>query len=54
MSSFGPSVIGITENDNEAKKLKYAVQEHLNSDGEHIYISKPNNTGAKIEILESD
>ncbi len=54
MSSFGPSVIGITENDAEAEKLKNAVQEFLKPDGEHVYISKPNNTGAKIEIIECD
>ncbi|MFX1237123.1 MAG: beta-ribofuranosylaminobenzene 5'-phosphate synthase [Promethearchaeota archaeon] len=54
MSSFGPSIIGITESDEEAEKLSNAVKEHLKYDGEHIYISKPNNTGAKFEILDSE
>ena len=54
MSSFGPSVIGITESDDEAEKLKKDVQKFLKPDGEHIYISKPNNSGAKIEILDCD
>ena len=54
MSSFGPSVVGITESDAEAEKLKDAVLEYLKPDGEHVYISKPNNNGAKIEILECD
>ncbi len=52
MSSFGPSVIGITESDKEAKMLKLEVEEKLGRNGEHIYLSKPNNTGAKIEYLE--
>lgn len=54
MSSFGPSVIGITKSDAEAAKLKETLQEFLKPDGGHIYISKPNNSGAKIEIIECD
>jgi predicted sugar kinase len=52
MSSFGPSLVGIVESDSEAEKLRDAVQEYLKPDGEHLYICKPNNTGAKIEYLE--
>ncbi|MCP4763716.1 MAG: hypothetical protein GY870_18235 [archaeon] len=52
MSSFGPSVVGIVESDSEAEKLRDAVKEYLKPDGEHLYICKPNNTGAKIEYLE--
>jgi beta-ribofuranosylaminobenzene 5'-phosphate synthase len=52
MSSFGPSVVGITESDQEAEKLFGAIHNHLRNTGGHIYICKPNNTGAKIEYLE--
>ncbi len=52
MSSFGPSVVGITESDQEAAKLFEAVHRNLRNIGGHIYICKPNNTGAKIEYLE--
>lgn len=52
MSSFGPSVIGITESDKEAKKLMRAVEEKHGRKGEHIYLSRPNNQGAKIEYLD--
>ncbi|TXT67343.1 MAG: Beta-ribofuranosylaminobenzene 5'-phosphate synthase [Promethearchaeota archaeon] len=52
MSSFGPSVIGITESQNEAKKLLRTVKNHLKHTGGHFYLCKPNNTGAKFEILD--
>ena len=52
MSSFGPSVVGIVESDSEAEKLRDKVRDYLEPDGEHLYICKPNNTGAKIEYLE--
>ena len=52
MSSFGPSVVGITESNQEAAELFEAVHRHLRNTGGHIYICKPNNTGAKIEYLE--
>ena len=52
MSSFGPSVVGITESDQEAEELFGAVHNHLRNTGGHIYICKPNNSGAKIEYLE--
>lgn len=52
MSSFGPSVVGITESNQEATELFEAVHRHLRNIGSHIYICKPNNTGAKIEYLE--
>ena len=52
MSSFGPSVIGITESDSEAAKLKDAVEEFTKDIGGHYYICKPNNIGAKIEYVE--
>ncbi|MFX1356383.1 MAG: beta-ribofuranosylaminobenzene 5'-phosphate synthase [Promethearchaeota archaeon] len=52
MSSFGPSVLGITENDEEANKLLKLVQMRLKEIGGHIYICKPNNCGAKIDFLD--
>ena len=52
MSSFGPSVVGITESNQDAAELFEAVHRHLRNTGGHIYICKPNNTGAKIEYLE--
>ena len=54
MSSFGPSVIGIVESDEEANKLLKSVQIHLNSIGGHIYLCKPNNNGAKIEFVDEN
>ncbi len=52
MSSFGPSVIAITDSDLEAKKVKKAVETFIKDVGGHFYICKPNNTGAKIEYLD--
>jgi beta-ribofuranosylaminobenzene 5'-phosphate synthase len=52
MSSFGPSVIGITESQSKAKKLLRAVKNHLKRVGGHFYLCKPNNIGAKFEILD--
>ena len=52
MSSFGPSVIGITNSDSEAKDLKIEAENFLKAVGGHFYICKPNNTGAKIEYLD--
>jgi len=52
MSSFGPSVIGIVESDDEANNLLKAVQLHLNGNVGHIYLCKPNNYGAKIEFVD--
>ena len=54
MSSFGPSVIGIVESDEDANKLLKAVQMCLSSNGGHIYLCKPNNYGAKIEFFEEN
>jgi len=54
MSSFGPSVIGIVESDDEANNLLKAVQLHLNGNGDHIYLCKPNNYGAKIEFVDEN
>ncbi len=54
MSSFGPSVIGIVETDEDANKLLKAVQMSFNSMGGHIYLCKPNNSGAKIEFVDED
>ncbi len=51
MSSFGPSVVGITESYGEALKLKRAVRKHIQSVGGYIFICRPNNTGAKIEYF---
>ena len=52
MSSFGPSILGITDSDEEAEKLKETVEKHLNGIGGHIFLCRPNNTGAKIEYIE--
>jgi len=52
MSSFGPSVIGIVESDIEAEKLFKGVHKKISKIGAHIYICKPNNSGAKIEYFE--
>lgn len=54
MSSFGPSVIGIVESDEDANKLLKAVQMCLSSNGGHIYLCKPNNYGAKIEFFDEN
>ncbi|MBY8988118.1 MAG: GHMP kinase [Candidatus Lokiarchaeota archaeon] len=54
MSSFGPSVIGIVESDEEANKLLKDVQMRLNIIGGHIYLCKPNNNGAKIEFVDEN
>jgi len=52
MSSFGPSILGITDSDEEAEKLKETVEKYLNGIGGHIFMCRPNNTGAKIEYIE--
>ena len=52
MSSFGPSVIAITETVSEAEKLRSSAEEFLKDIGGHFYICNPNNTGAKIEYLD--
>jgi beta-ribofuranosylaminobenzene 5'-phosphate synthase len=52
MSSFGPSVVGITESDSEAKDLLRAVKNQLKGVGGHFYLSKPNNTGVRIENID--
>ena len=52
MSSFGPSVVGITESDSKAKGLLEAVKKQLRDVGGHFYLSKPNNTGVQIEYLD--
>ncbi|MFW9785996.1 MAG: beta-ribofuranosylaminobenzene 5'-phosphate synthase [Candidatus Heimdallarchaeota archaeon] len=52
MSSFGPSVVAIVESDTEAEDLLREVQKNQKNGGGHIYICKPNNTGAKIEYIE--
>jgi len=52
MSSFGPSVVGIVESDSDAELLLKEVQKNQKNGGGHIYICKPNNTGAKIEYID--
>ena len=54
MSSFGPSVIGIVESDEEANKLLKDVQMRLSSIVGHIYLCKPDNNGAKIEFVDEN
>jgi len=52
MSSFGPSIIGITESDSEAEKLMKKVKRRLLGVGGHFYLCKPNNEGARYDILD--
>ena len=52
MSSFGPSVVGIVESDEEANELLRDVQMRFNGRTGHIYLCKPNNYGAKIEFVD--
>ncbi|MBD3197208.1 MAG: beta-ribofuranosylaminobenzene 5'-phosphate synthase [Candidatus Lokiarchaeota archaeon] len=52
MSSFGPSVVGITESEKEAKDLNQNVKTFLKDIGGHFYICRPNNIGAKFEVLD--
>jgi len=54
MSSFGPSLVGIVESDEDANKLLKNVQMRLKNIIGHIYICKPNNCGAKIEFLDDN
>ena len=54
MSSFGPSLVGIVESDEDANKLLKTVQIRLKNIIGHIYICKPNNCGAKIEFLDDN
>ncbi|MFX0012321.1 MAG: beta-ribofuranosylaminobenzene 5'-phosphate synthase [Candidatus Hermodarchaeota archaeon] len=54
MSSFGPSIVGIVESDEEATKLLRDVQMHINGRSGHIYLCKPNNNGAKIEFVDEN
>ena len=52
MSSFGPSIVGVVESDEDANNLLKKVQMRLKNIIGHIYICKPNNCGAKIEFLD--
>ncbi|MFW9819225.1 MAG: beta-ribofuranosylaminobenzene 5'-phosphate synthase [Candidatus Thorarchaeota archaeon] len=52
MSSFGPSVVGVVESDLEAETLLREIQKNQKNVRGHIYICKPNNTGAKIEFID--
>lgn len=54
MSSFGPSIVGVVESDEDANKLLKNIQMYLKNVIGHIYICKPNNCGAKIEFLDDD
>ncbi|MFX0074167.1 MAG: beta-ribofuranosylaminobenzene 5'-phosphate synthase [Candidatus Hermodarchaeota archaeon] len=54
MSSFGPSVVGIVESDQEANKLLRDVQINFNGRSGHIYLCKPSNNGAKIEFVDEN
>ena len=54
MSSFGPSIVGIVESDEDANKLLKNIQMRLKNIIGHIYICKPNNCGAKIEFLDDN
>jgi len=54
MSSFGPSIVGVVESDEDANKLLKTIQVRLKNIIGHIYICKPNNYGAKIEFLDDD
>ncbi len=50
MSSFGPCVVAITENDESAKILEPKCKEFIKDVGGTVLIAKPNNTGAEIKI----
>ena len=52
MSSFGPSVFGIVETEADAESLLREIQKNQKNSRGHIYICKPNNTGAKIEYID--
>lgn len=52
MSSFGPTVLGVTESDKEARDLLKEVQKKIKNIGGHLYVCRPNNIGAKIEYLD--
>lgn len=52
MSSFGPCIVAITENDESANILKPKCEEFLKDFGGTVIIAKPNNTGAEIKIEE--
>ena len=54
MSSFGPSIVGVVESDEDANKLLKNIQMRLKNIIGHIYICKPNNCGAKIEFLDDN
>jgi len=54
MSSFGPSIVGVVESDEDANSLLKTVQMRLKNIIGHIYICKPNNCGAKIEFLDDN
>jgi beta-ribofuranosylaminobenzene 5'-phosphate synthase len=52
MSSFGPCVVAITEDDESAEILKTKCEEFIKDIGGTVLIAKPNNTGAVIKIEE--
>lgn len=52
MSSFGPSVVAITENDVSAIELKNKCEDFIQEIGGIVIIAKPNNTGAEIKVEE--
>jgi len=50
MSSFGPCVVAITEDDESAKILKAKCEEFIKDFRGIVLIAKPNNAGAEIKI----
>jgi len=53
-SSWGPAYYGLVENEKQANELQTSLKEHLNS-GRNTgisFVSKPNNTGAQIKLIE--
>jgi len=52
MSSFGPCVVTITDNEESAVILKKKCEEFIRDVGGTVLIAKPNNTGAEIKIQE--
>ena len=53
-SSWGPAYYGLAENEKQANELQTSLKEHLNSGGNTglSFVSKPNNTGAQIKLIE--
>ncbi len=56
MSSFGPTVYGLTDSSNKAEQIKNAVTDYLNDmDIAHMsWIAAPNNHGVTVKNMAKD